>query len=143
MYDYADYDDIQEDVVSADTSFSFWKSKEVVEAEESGLSQRLHPSLRSPEADHDTYRYSPSRNGASNSSTNSSSLHNYKPSILSTYDSSSLQDHLQGSYNVAMEGAKSSEGGGKKEEESEDSPMPAEDATFYASLSSDAAAMLW
>lgn len=143
-YDYSDYEDIQEDEVSTSSSFSFWKSKEVVEAasddEQSGLSQRLHPSLRSPEPDPDNYRYSPSRDSTSQVSGSSPpTLQNYKPSILSSYG-----DTLHQSYSRAMENGTAEE---EKECDEVDSGhlMPAEGPAlnFYASLSSDTAAMLW
>ena len=153
-YDYSDYENSQEDDVSAGFSFSFWKSKvEVEEDEQSGLSHRLHPSLRSPEPDPDTYRYSPSRDSVSPvssppppvaASSSSSSLHNYKPSILSSYG-----DSLQQSYTTAMENGTEYEEEEQEEEEVDSSGggLVATDgpslSNFYASLSSDTAAMLW
>lgn len=144
-YDYSDYEDIQEDNVTTSSSFSFWKSKEIVEAasdDESGLSQRLHPSLRSPEPDPDTYRYSPSRDSTP-VVTSSPTLQNYKPSILSSYG-----DSLQQTYTDAMEnGATEEETSNSFDEiDSGGHIMPAEGSSlsnFYASLSSDTAAMLW
>ena len=157
-YDYSDYEDIQDNEVSTGFSFSFWKSKIAVEAvdseEQNGLSQRLHPSLLSPEPDPDTYRYSPSRDPAPTSPpprdhtspSTSTTLHNYKPSILSSYGQDG-GDSLQQTYSRAMEN-------GTVEEEREERDggggggylMPAEGTSvsnFYASLSSDTAAMLW
>lgn len=160
-YDYGDYEDIQDNEVTTGFSFSFWKSKIAVEAtdsrEENGLSQRLHPSLRSPEPDPDTYRYSPSRDATSSStssppppdhtspSTTTTTLHNYKPSILSSYGLEE-RDSLQQSYSTAMENGMAE---GEREEADDGSGgylMPAEGpsvSNFYASLSSDTAAMLW
>lgn len=144
-YDYSDYEDIQEDNVTTSFSFSFWKSKEIVETasdDESGLSQRLHPSLRSPEPDPDTYRYSPSRDSTSGV-TSPPTLQTYKPSILSGYGSS-----LQQTYTEAMENGTPEEESSNSFEETDSSGhiMPAEGSSlsnFYASLSSDTAAMLW
>ena len=162
-YDYSDYEEIQNDEVSTGFSFSFWKSKIEVEAtdadEQNGLSQRLHPSLRSPESDPDNYRYSPSRDSApagqtpplSGSSspavkTTTLTLHNYKPTILSSYGEKLGEESLQQSYSRAMENGEMEEG----EREGEDTPdggdhlMPGDGVpNFYASLSSDTAAMLW
>ena len=150
-YDYSDYENIQEDNVSAGFSFSFWKSKVEVEEddEQSGLSHRLHPSLRSPEPDPDTYRYSPSRDSVSPVSSppppaaasSSSSLHNYKPSILSSYG-----DSLQQSYTTAMENGTEYEEEEQEEEVDSGGLVATEGpslSNFYASLSSDTAAMLW
>ena len=154
-YDYSDYEDIQTDDVSTGFSFSFWKSREQVEAtdnadDQNGLSQRVHPSLRSPESDPDNYRYSPSREStqpghtppttSSGVKTTTITLSSYKPSILSSYGE---EDSLHQSYTEAMEN-------GAEEEEGEDGVdgsgniMPADGVpNFYASLSSDTAAMLW
>lgn len=146
-YDYSDYEEIQNDHVTTSSSFSFWKSKEEVEADEqSGLSQRVHPSLRSPEPDPDTYRYSPSPSRDSASPVNPPpTLQNYKPSILSSYGNS-----LQQSYTEAMENGSLEEeeeiSGSFEETDNGRHLMPAEGSSlsnFYASLSSDTAAMLW
>ena len=151
-YDYSDYEEIQEGEISATISFSFWKSKEAVEAaeaeEESGLAQRLHPSLRSPETDPDTYRYSPSRDSTSSSTTSPSSsqtLHNYKPSILSSYGEEGNTSSFQQSYSKAMENGMTDDSD-QNDGDNESHLMPAEGpslSNFYASLSSDTAAMLW
>jgi hypothetical protein len=153
-YDYSDYDDTQNDEVTTGFSFSFWKSKEQVEAtdgsdEQNGLSQRLHPSLRSPESDPDNYRYSPSAqpghtppkaSSSSSVKTTTITLSNYTPSILSSYGGGG--DGLQQSYTKAMDN-----GTREEEEEVVDGSghlMPADGLpNFYASLSSDTAAMLW
>ena len=173
-YDYSDYEEIQDEVVTTGFSFSFWKSKEEVDAADSGgggggLSQRLHPSLRSPETDPDSYRYSsPSRDSTSatpghtplkpsgssiTTTTTTITLHNYKPSILSGYDN---RHTLQDSFVEAMrngEGGGGRGGGGGEGIEGEEGDddngghiMPADgtsSSNFYASLSTDAAAMLW
>ena len=151
-YDYSDYEEIQEGEISATISFSFWKSKEAVEAaeaeEESGLAQRLHPSLRSPEPDPDTYRYSPSRDSTSSSSSSPSSsrtLHNYKPSILASYGEGEDTSSFQQSYSKAMENGMTDDSD-QTDGDGESHLMPAEGSSlsnFYASLSSDTAAMLW
>ena len=165
-YDYGDYEDIQNNQVSTGFSFSFWKSQEEVDNsdDQNGLSQRLHPSLRSPESDPDNYRYSPSRDSAppgntppkSSPSPSSSpgvktttvTLRNYTPSILSSYGGrESERDSLQGNYTKAMEnGMREEEGEGEGEEGTDGSGhlLPADGLpNFYASLSTDAAAMLW
>ena len=147
-YDYSDYEDIQNDEVTTGFSFSFWKSKIEVDGadEQNGLSQRLHPSLRSPETDPDSYRYSPSRDATkpghtpskpSSSVTTTITLHNYKPSILSSYNEGAGMGvgdtTLQQNYTTAMENGLTDEGGEGEDYIDDGSQL----------MSADAAAMLW
>lgn len=141
LYDYNDYEIIQEEDTPTGTSFSMNASDEEAGGSDSeaGLSQRLHPSLRSQEPDMDKYRYSPSQDRVSSPT---SSLHSYKPSILSNY-SDSLHQHIHDSYTSAMQNEDSV---AEEEEEEVDATVPTDGSllsSFYASLSTDTAAMLW
>ena len=147
LYDYKDYEFIEEEEHSTSPPASFFSSSDKDDREReslgmsAGLSQRLHPSLRSPEPNMDDYRYSPSREVGSNATP---SLHSYKPSILSSYGDTASQYLHGGHLSTAQEeelGDKTQE---KKEEEVEEDAVPDRDsADFYASLTAETAAMLW
>lgn len=143
LYDYNDYEMIQEEEdTPTRTSFAMSVSDEEAGGSdnEAGLSQRLHPSLRSPEPDMDKYRYSPSQDRVSSPT---SGLHSYRPSVLSNYGDS-LHQHIHDSYTSAMQNEDTV--AEEQEEEEVDATVPRDGSllsSFYASLSTDTAAMLW
>ena len=100
----------------------------------SGLSHRLHPSLRSGESNSHFYGYnaSPVKDNQS-----SNSLRQYTPSILSGY-SNELQQHLSG---LSL----STRNESRFSPEPSDPAPAADDQTndIYTNLNSDTAAMLW
>ena len=127
-YDYSDYDEVQND------SESQGYFEETTDSN-SGLSHRLHPSLRSSESDSHFDRYNPSPVKKGNLS--ASDIHSYTPSILSGFDNE-LQQHLNGLSSPKNKGGKFSP------EPLDPSPATEYHANdFYATLNSDTAALLW
>ena len=123
--------------------------------ENSGLAHKVHPSLRPTETNStdfygynspsptkpDAYRYgSPSSSNKPNALDND--LHNYTPSVLSGYGDA-LQRHLSGSLSSPVRSGR--EDASPTLDTSDDIVPATEDQTsdFYATLNSDAAAMLW
>ena len=151
-YDYSDYEEIDHDKEDRG-----WSETDGGNANEnSGLSHKLHPSLRPTDTNSaDPYGYSspsPPKTASyrynSPSPTNKhnlsdSDLQHYTPSILSSYGDA-LQKHFSGDtssplHNGLRENASPTA-------ESSDDVMPATEeqtSDFYATLNSDAAAMLW
>lgn len=128
-YDYKDYDEAQSD----DGNESQGYFEESTDGN-SGLSHRLHPSLRSGETGSQFYRYnaSPIKDNQSGNS-----LHQYTPSILSGFGSE-LQQHLSGLSSSTRNETKFSP-------EPSDQMPAGDDQTndIYTNLNSDTAAMLW
>jgi hypothetical protein len=121
-YDYSDYDDIeQENAVKSSST------------ENSGLSHRLHPSLRNNnESDPYGYGFNPVVSPRSHTSENS--LSTFVPKALSSYSQSpqvsptySDRDQVVSTNNSTLEEV-------TPEEENDD---------FYADLTSNTAALLW
>ena len=129
-YDYSDYEEVQQDEGSKSQGYF----EETTDGN-SGLSHRLHPSLRSSESDSYFDRYNPSpvkKGGLS-----ASDIHSYTPTILSGYDNE-LQLHLNGLSSPKPKGGKFSP------EPLDSSPVTEHSVNdFYATLNSDTAAMLW
>lgn len=117
-YDYSDYDDIDQER-SSRNSINV----------NSGLSHRLHPSLRPNESD--PYGYGFTSPASPRSTTADNSLSTFVPKALSTYSPQILSSYLQevGVHNGATE---------TLEEELEDQTND-----FYADLNSNTAALLW
>ena len=135
-YTYHDYDDINSDEDNVSNP-GITHSTTV----NSGLSHKLHPSLRSTnENDSDVYRYSPSKASPMKPSSHSS-LGAYTPSILSGYNGM-LQNHISGSGYNSTSPVKSP----VKAPEEPDYSSPGIDdraADFYSHLNTDTAALLW
>ena len=129
-YSYHDYDEVNESEEANSLSTDGGSN--------SGLSQRLHPSLRPiNETDSDMYRYSPSKTG---------SLGQYTPSIMGSYN---YNDMLQNLNSLSTQGSK--ESSPPKNPEPEPIPeepeysSPVNDVAndFYSHLSADTGALLW
>lgn len=120
-YDYSDYEDIEHGETSSPPS-----------TENSGLSHRLHPSLR-PNNESDPYAYGFGSAHSPRSPPSDTSLNTFVPKALSSYSPqtvSSYSDRKQEATadesNMIIEVA--------VEEETDD---------FYADLASNTAALLW
>ena len=152
-YDYSDYEDIDHD--REEVGWSETDGRET--NENSGLSHKLHPSLRPTETNTadlygysspsptkpDSYRYSsPSSNSPNQHSSFDNDLHHYTPSALSGYGDA-LQRHLSGNLSSPVHSGR--EDASPTSDVSDDIVPATEDQTsdFYATLNSDAAAMLW
>lgn len=125
-YDYSDYEEVERDV-NSDTS-------NLASTENSGLSHRLHPSLR-PSTDSDPYSYGFSSGVSSRSPASDNSLSTFVPKALSAYSQS---PQILSSYSDRNQVA------------ANDISRPLEEVTpeeetddFYADLTSNTAALLW
>ncbi len=127
-YIYDDYDMVNTDSEGIDNG-----SK--MSTENSGLSQRIHPSLL---PSNETDRYSPSKI----SPMKSGALGQYTPSVMGNYNDM-MQSHLSGF--GAYENRKSSPAKKEvKEEPMYNGPVNDDRANdFYSGLNSDTAALLW
>ena len=117
-YDYSDYDDIDQENSSGSSKNA-----------NSGLSHRLHPSLRPN--DSDPYGYGFTSPASPRSATADNSLSTFVPKALSTYTPQILSSYSQ---EVDVNNSTT----GTLEEEVEDQTND-----FYADLNSNTAALLW
>ena len=122
-YDYSDYEEAEKDVASNPAS-----------TENSGLSHRLHPSLRPSNAS-DPYAYGFSSTGSPRSPSSDNSLSTFVPKALSAY---SQAPQISSSYSDRNQVA--ADDNSRRLEE----VMPEEETDdFYADLTSNTAALLW
>lgn len=119
-YDYSDYDEIEQDDTSKPPS-----------TKNSGLSHRLHPSLR-PSNESDPYSYGFGSTVSPRSPTHDNSLSTFVPKALSGYSQSPeiLSDR---NHAVVNDNSRTLEEA-TAEEEADD---------FYTDLTSNTAALLW
>lgn len=137
-YDYSDYKEIQEE-------------DEEDERELTGLSLRVHPSLRAAlaqplrsttsDSNVSKHHQRPSPSNARPSSPEASyDLDRYTPRFLSSYEDE-IQQHLTGHYSVSVD----SDGHDGTSESTDAAPMveepPLDD--FYASLDTNPSALIW
>lgn len=123
-YDYSDYEEIEQEHTKNASTFH----------KNSGLSQRLHPSLR--QNDTNSYGYGFGSSGSPWSPTAENSLSAFVPKTL-TYSPQILGDYSQPprTASVADERVREEEESGQTVEE--------QDNDFYADLTSNTAALLW
>ena len=129
-YNYSDYEEIHEE------------TPQISSHENSGLSQRLHPSLRlSNDTNSDPYHYGYSPSASPKSGSSESSLANFIPSSLSSYSPRILANY---SDPIESSDAATEEAGISITGSTQMSPTNEVDTDdFYAGLTSNTAALLW
>ena len=151
-YDYSDYDEIEQELPDI---FGRGKLRNV----NTGLSHRLHPSLRTDnDTNSDSYRYgfnssaggNPSSPSPSSSTDHSPSsvglgggggLSSYKPSMLSSFDSLGTFSHLP---TPTLPSPIKEEASAEADADSDKVDGAEDDSTdFYSTLNADTAALLW
>ncbi len=140
-YDYRDYDEIQEESDEEGKELT-GLSQRVHPSLRSALTQPIHPSLRTSASDSNVSRYSRSSSLSKqqpSSPESTTDLHRYTPKLLSSYEDE-LQQHLSGNYSVSV-GSDSHDGLAESPDTTPVTENPPID-DFYASLSSNTAA-LW
>lgn len=115
-YDYSDYDEIEHASDSPST-------------ENSGLSHRLHPSLRPNESDPYGYGFNSSKSPPSNSS-----LSTFVPKALSSFSPQTVSGYSDRNQVVAANDTNRT---------IEEVPVDEETDDYYADLTSNTAALLW
>ena len=153
-YDYSDYDEIEQELPDI---FGRGKLRNV----NTGLSHRLHPSLRTDnDTNSDSYRYgfnssaggNPSSPSPSSSTDSPSSvglgggggLSSYKPSMLSSFDSLGTFSHSMHSPTPTLPSPIKEEASAEADADSDKVDGAEDDSTdFYSTLNADTAALLW